>query len=198
MQTLTIETYRFSELDKDVQLQVLDRMSESRSNQYYDIGDAIDSLNSFCDAFNVKVQNVYGSYRVITSNIEDNVLELEGLRLRTYIINNYHSYLYSPRYNGMNRRRSRMFLEPSCPTGYCMDYALLEPIRQFITADGATWTKSRTLRCTDFRDLLRESVDQFERCVNDDYEYQCSHEAILESCELDDMIFLADGTEFRF
>jgi len=159
-----------------------------------------ESLEEFCKVFPVKAKNWSYGYRTdITSVIEfsaydDDVWDLTGLRLRTWLINNFEEWLYKGKYihivtnlkpYSYKSKHSKAIIEPSCCpfTGYCMDENLLDPIRKFIKEpDGRT-----------LEDLLNECLWSWVNACQEDYEYEMTFEFFKEHAEANEWEFYQNG-----
>jgi hypothetical protein len=160
-----------------------------------------ESLKAFCREFPVEAKNWWydvgnGGITPVMGYgfIEDEVWELTGLRLRTWLINNYGHVLTEGRYFSIvistnpyryKAKRSKAILEESCCpfTGYCMDESLLAPIREFIRKpDGRT-----------LEDLLTKCLWSWVDACREDAEYQVSFEYFVEHARANEYEFTADG-----
>lgn len=100
MKEVIVKTYKFTELDTDIQDKIVQKYRESENFDYL-VSEANDTFETFADIFNIKWRQIdyeepYRNDYAI--NLEDHIINLSGLRLRTYIINNYYSYLFTKKY----------------------------------------------------------------------------------------------------
>jgi len=152
------------------------------------------SLNAFANVFPVKIKNFeYGYRNDISWNFteSDEIQELSGQRLATYLWNNYRDTIYQRKYKTSFKRmqrlqyhpmlqqkasklkngeediwvtvRSNIFLEThGCPlTGYTTDYDLMLPIWEFMEKPDSR----------DFYDLMGDCLESWLKAVVSDYEY---------------------------
>lgn len=199
MRTISVNLYQFSELSEEGKENAIEKWRE-KGIEYFWADEAFESLRKFCEEFNMDFHNAsYSQYSIAdcrTNNIDDNILELSGIRLRTYILNNHYDILFEPKHYGeykknLNsnnwkyKRYSRIqYIETSCPfTGYCGDEDLLTPIRNFI----------KTPNKSDFESLLTDCISSWVESANSDCEYQESDEAIIETIEANDYEFDSEG-----
>ena len=170
METITLNLYSIDELSDDARKRAI----EDQRNRMYDwetpwLHEYHDSSNAFCSVFSVELDRV-GDYR--RSTMDENVLNLSGNRLRTYIVNNYSA-----------------ILDKDCPfTGFCGDEDLLLPIRQFI---------ARPDPGTDFDDLLRACCYSLQRAWEREHDYFLSDENILDTFRINDYQFTENGKLFQ-
>lgn len=201
MRTIRTKVYKFSELSKLAQKNAINWWRDGETFDYL-YEEAFDSLKKFCEAFDINLRDYdfnepYRSH--YSFNLEDNILELSGLRLRTYLINNYYYLLherrpygkYEKRENGKYRydRYSKcQFIETSCPfTGTCYDEELLYPIRKFISKPTND----------DFKDLLEECLSNINKSVESEIKAQCEDENVVETIKMNEYEFTKDGNFYK-
>lgn len=205
MQTKLIErTYKtIDELDESQQQEEFYKWQES--NEYTWISENEKSLNSFGQTFEGITVNNW-SYGWGESSISFTVCEpqeweyydygtdtyhensLTGQRLATWLVNNYWWYLYTGKYYHKNgkSRRSKVIFEESCPTGYCMDYTLLKPIRKFI---------ENPCNSTTYEDLMGECLESWIQACKADYDACNSMEYFIDECHANGSMFLVEEKE---
>lgn len=165
--------------------------------------EAHESLQKFCEEFNLSYRgsnfSTNSDATVRMSNIDDTILELSGIRLMKYIINNHYDVLYTAKTYGKyekrengNYRYSRYSRiqkkETSCPfTGYCMDDDLLYPIREFL---------KNPLSSVTFKDLMKNCINAWVKSANDDCNGQESDEYIIENIRLNEYEFHVNGDRY--
>lgn len=194
----TVETYTFAELSKDVQEKLIDKhrsyMSEHIDLYNHMEYEAIDSVQQLHRLFGI---NTGRSYDYITSidGIQD-IDELCGLRLRTWLINNHYDTLYKPK----SRTHWHLEIERNAygMTGLSYDYGLLMPLWEFIE-DPREFIRTYGYSSIDrvsARLLFGESWGIHERTIENERDYLCSREYALEYLGNDDTMYHADGREF--
>lgn len=212
MRTKTVTVYSFNELS--------DKAKERAVNDYFSGGfeypyatENSDTLNKFCELFGIKCKNFeYGYHNYINLNldmVDDCILELKGVRLLKYLMNNYYSDLFKPLYrkalktdnkhvnhsrirvtelkNGkiLNSYYSAIEKSTDCVlTGYCIDNDILEPVYRFI---------KKPSNYTTFQDMLHECGETWLKACREDYEYCSSIEAIGEDFEANEYEFDEHG-----
>jgi len=202
METITIDAYSIHELSQDAAEYAIEQEREERSQHKHPwADDAYDSLRKFCEWFDIEVREhphswtgeVWLQNYDLESWLESNKLYgLQGERLRRWIDARYGSVLrepkvYGDKYGKGAKRTSRiMTRETDCPfTGYCMDYTLIEPVRNYITKGvPKNWT---------YVDVMDECISAFNRAITSEYEYWLSDEAIIEDFEANDALFTENG-----
>ena len=136
-----------------------------------------DSLEAFCDLFGVRVTEwSYGGSRCyINYRVPDwDLYSLTGVRLWKYLINNGYADQ----------------IKNVCPlTGYCMDEALLDPIREFLRCPSKDVT---------MEDLVDEALQAWVTDCDKDYEDYFSFERFKEEAEDMGWLFSEDGNEVEY
>lgn len=193
METRTYKVFKYDELEEEGKEKARERFREG--NEYPWFSECRDSLKGFEKALPIKINDYsYGDDRACIRFIvtDDNLQGLKGLRLRTWLINNFWSKLEKGKYiyqGGISAntksRYSKLTKEVCCPlTGYFMDESLLDPIRDFLKSPDKSLT---------FEDLVKDCFHSFARSVADDIEYQNSDEVIEETIRANDYNFTSDG-----
>lgn len=159
-----------------------------------------DTLNKFCEVFNINVRNFqYDSYNynyrfeVENENIED----LSYIRLLAHL-NNYFDDIYKgkyysksfrigDKYNYIHRHSKVMFEKNDCSlTGYYLDNEILQPVFEFIK-------KPRNIT---FKELMNECLENFFEACSEDVKNLSSEEYFKEQSSDNDWVYLNDGTIF--
>lgn len=180
MRKIEIKVFSINELSEDAQEKAYQKWIEHFD--YVWAGENKDTLDEFEKLFPVEVTN--WSYDTCDYNIrfrmtcDDEIAELRGQRLATYIVNNYYNSLYKGKYYSKNingtfkSRRSKIIKEASCVlTGYCMDEDILEPIYKFL---------KNPCEHTTFEDLMEDCLNSWGRACRNDCEHSSSFEYFIE------------------
>ena len=202
MTTIEIELYEFHELEESAQERALNNLRGTLDYPWAE--ENASSLDAFCEALGVKVWNWRVSlcapcYITLDSMqmkpepyVKTGEETVTGLRLRTWIINNFEHVLWEHKmfgeYGEKQRRSHIIEIEASCPwTGYCMDYALLHPIREFIKDPiaGTTW-----------EDLILDCLNSWVSSYRSDLEYMNTDEYLLNHIEANNYTFTKNGEEY--
>jgi hypothetical protein len=135
--------------------------------------DNVASLRAFCALFNLQrldysVSTCGHSWASAEIPDGDPLEELKGVRLWKYI----------------NRHFGR-HITKDCPfTGYCMDEAVLQPLRQWLARPGLT---------TDFEDLVRDCLRAWVSAYVADWESAYSDDALRDMAEANEYEFYENG-----
>lgn len=211
MKTIKIKLYSFDELSEEAKEVARDNY-RTNFQSYHWASENTDTLKAFEKIFPIRVKNYavdsFNYYVSIKFLGEEDVENLSGVRLLSYLWNNYKSDLYKGAYKTVNisdkkvnhkRVRSEYFektnrwhnayhsaitLDNCCPlTGYCMDDEILAPIFTFMSKpDNIT-----------FAELMQDCVDAWGKACQKDYEWQESDEYIDEEIESNNYDFTEDG-----
>lgn len=205
--TKTFEVFKFNELSEQAKNYAICHYADTNAWAY----DYEAVLRDFCERFNVIVSKwEVGAYQPIVKTIfvrADPGEEVCGLRLRTWIINNFWDDLYNGKYfstafkqvpvdaehpTGLSYkcRYSRIMQEKRCLTGFCAGYTILDAIHKFLE-DGWKNEPHKT-----WEDIVEECVDDFFSEWRSDMEYSMSEDGFEEECEANDWEFTEDGLRY--
>lgn len=214
MRTVRTKVYKFNELTEDAKQKAIQHRREHFDNSYI-YEDARATVNAFNEIFNTQTSN-RSFLEVRTGHMEDDILNLSGLRARTYLYNNYFTELYQGKYynvkanhplkhrrvksttykngNTHNAYRSAITLENSCVlTGMCYDENMLEPLYKFMEKYDHKQDQHTTLE-----DLFTECFETLRITLEREEEYLNSDAHITEELEQYESEFLATGHYFNF
>ena len=173
MEKVSITLYQYNELSEMAKENAL----YSTKDGYTWMDENIDSLQSFCDHFDLKLSDYSVGDSACRGNnvkvypLNATVSELSGTELRDYL---YESGLLS---NGL--------LDGNCPfTGYCMDEDCLDEIRDFV--------KNPDERS--FEELVQDCAEKWLLAVIADCDYQNSEEYMQEMADANGWLFKENGT----
>jgi hypothetical protein len=209
MKTVMTEVFTFDELSETAKTKAIEnyRNKDNGNEIYFD--EIIESEKKVIDIFNLKTGREYSDIR--TSHIDDTILELKGVRLFKYLINNYGNDLFTPKYikcidkefrcklficevkTGRDGKKytlvySKTKRDNSCTlTGTCYDEAILKPIYDFL---------KKPKENTTFEDLMNEIGEAISKTFSDTEEWINSDEFIAESLESNSYEFTEDGNIF--
>lgn len=179
--TIEVKLYQFSELSEDAQNRIIDEECERRQcdpDGDHWSGERIDSLRAFADAFGIKWGDGRGDWDIFCIPLDDWHTELTGVRLATYLWNNYghvfsEAKVHGDKYGRGPKRTSRIMREETCCpfTGVCFDEDLLQPIREFLARPNTTDT---------FKDLCNDAARTLQRSAEAELEYYCSAKVVRE------------------
>ena len=208
MKTIEIKLYKFSELSEDAKEIALDDYrsgGDEDCSYFYD--EAYETVKKFNSLFGIN-EGSRSWLDFSTSYFDDTILELKGLRLRKYIINNFSHGLYKGKYfslwskkdvsfkhhkNGypvLKTRYSKVMLENCCVlTGVCYDNSMLKPIYEFLD-----WNLRPDYNSyMDFETLIGDCFHNLNSDLESEVEYRNSDEAIIETIEANEYDFTEEG-----
>lgn len=154
------------------------------------------SLKWFESRFNIDVEEYnYETYGIpyirfsvrLDGITYDEGYALVGQRLANWLMYHHFDGLYQGKWyckNYPKQRRSKVLFEESCPTGYCMDYSLLEPIREFI---------KKPCPYTTYKDLMKECLNSWLADCQDDWEAPQTMEYFVDMCDANEYEFDEHG-----
>lgn len=97
MRTITTNVYQFDELSEMAKQSAIEKYRNTDYDYSFYYDELKDSIKAMCEVFNIKTGNRSWS-DLNFGNIDDNILQLAGVRLYKYIMNNYYSDLFKPKY----------------------------------------------------------------------------------------------------
>jgi hypothetical protein len=189
--------------NRELKDKIVSKLAESEDT-YYIWNEAEQTVKRFLNLIDIPIKTYNSWLEPGFSKVDDNILELSGLRLRTWFINNF-QFLWKPKYigclktneyikhnrikspinvnsvgNRFNPYYSGCQLDNCCVlTGMCYDDDFLKPIYDFIKKP----TKYN------LEDVINECFESLKTTIENEIEYRESEEAILETIE-------ANGYEF--
>lgn len=192
------KSYSIDELSNEAKESAYEKWSNT--DRYYWAGDEAEAtLKEFCRLFDITLNrweyNAYShSYRFSIQNntLCDNEKELSGIRLATYVWNNYAEYISKGKYYSLwskteknerfptmgklKSRHSKIMMEmDNCPlTGVCYDYYILQPI-----IDCLTYKKT----FSNYEELIDECLHNFFSACVKECEYHESMEYFIEEAQ---------------
>ena len=198
MRQATIDLYKFNELSDEAKQTVI----EAYRNEYCDYNsygwhqENDESLTAFCDLFNINIRSYdidrgHINFINFTINHDSDILHLEFLRLRTYLLNNYGYILYKPKY--LKHIKGKPYYSKcqtesyNCNlTGYCFDDHLLDEIYKFI--------KNPDNRS--FEELISDCLYSWIFAYRNEIEHIHSDEYITEELIAMGYEYYENGTEY--
>lgn len=211
MRTECIEIFKFDELSDEAKKEAIEWYRGIMDHQY-----VWDEAHETVKAFHREVGTESGTHSwldVRVGSFDCDILELKGMRLRTWILNNW-EFLYRPKYIGcidnnniythkrikskgpfengnvFNPYYSGCQVDNSCVlTGVCYDHSLLEPVYKFIE-----WDKDYS--DMDLDDLLRDCFNNLRKDIESECEAREEDEYIQEEIEANEYEFAVDGSRY--
>jgi Fe-S cluster biosynthesis and repair protein YggX len=214
MKTISINVYSFDELTPKAQERAIDDY-RNKVDHYHIWDDAQQTVDKFIELQNIGLKTAYNSWlELSTSNVNDTILNLTGLRARKFFINNF-EFLYKRKYLKHGEKieqrppfhRMRKIKEyktgifpvyysniqenNDCTlTGCTYDFSLLDPIYNFIEKFKEE-DKTRTVE-----DVLRECFENLSRDIKNGIEERETDEYISEDLRENGAEFDEDGKQF--
>jgi hypothetical protein len=208
MKTIEVKVYEFAELSETAKQRAIDNyLNKGYDNQFY-YDEIISSAKAVAEIFNLKFGGEYTDIR--HGHIDDDILNLSGIRLYKYIWNNYGSELFKGKYYGklVNtnkdgstievskshpaglrhvKRYSKCTLENSCVlTGVCYDDDILQPVYDFLKKPESNVT---------FTYLIGEIESAIQEAFSNTEDWLNSSEFVTQEIEANDYEFTEDGEE---
>lgn len=205
--TIRTKIYKFSELSEQAQGNAIEQFRGRDNSTYFD--EVTDSVKAMAELFNLKFGREYTDLRC--SHIDDNILNLSGVRLYKYLVNNYYSDLFPPKYiKAIDRvMTGRQFIfkvhknykgeqytsvysknfvsNDNCPlTGICYDNDILRPVYSFLQKPSNTT----------FEELIREIEGAINEAYENVEEWINSDQFIKDEIEANEYEFTKDGKRF--
>lgn len=208
MRTIRTKVYNFNELSEPAKQKAINWYRSANDDSYY-YDEIISSAKAIVDLFGLKTGRSCTDIR--TGHMDDNILELSGLRLYKYIVNNYYNTLFTPKYiktidrelkckqfickvhAGVKGKFTQLFskltrVNDGCPlTGVCYDYDILQPVYEFL---------QNPKKETTFKDLIDSIESAISQTFRDAEEWVNSDEYITEQIEANEYEFTQEGNRF--
>ena len=197
MKKVEIELFQFDELEQEAQDKLIEEY-EFYDESEFNYDEAEKTVEKFLDLFPRLKTGTRSWLDPYTHSMEDNILQLEGLRLRTWLINNVWPKIYKPKFIhkgaiGINTksRYSKVQLESCCPlTGVCWDNDILEPIHKTIKWKGG-------YRHLSMEDIIERCFNNLKKSLESATEYCQSKEYISERLRNDNKWYTSQGIEIN-
>jgi hypothetical protein len=216
--TIRTKVYKFDELNNKAKDSAIEKFRNDGIDTSFIYDDAENTVNEFHELFGTK-SGRRSWLEVETGHIDDNVMNLKGLRLRTYIINNFGHKLYKGKFynyknntaNKLTHKRivskyyantnswgnyyySAITKEHSCVlTGVCYDDSILQPVYDFIENYKA---KADYYSYMDFDTLVNDCFAELSKDIDNEVSANNEDEAIIETIQANEYEFTADGRRF--
>jgi hypothetical protein len=213
--TIRTKVYKFNELSPKAQQKAIEKRIEDKINAGdYDhwSRENIKSMETFAELFPINVSTwSYGgrgegvTFSFVTDY--DEIEQLSGIRLSTWLWNNIAPSLYKGKYYSLwskteksykhypdgypvlKSRYSKVLFEVSCPlTGYCADNVLIDPVlREINKPTGIS-----------LHDLLNECFEKWVEFCNEDRDSQLSEDYTKEELINGEEDYTKDGNLFNY
>ena len=223
MEIITLQLFNYKELTQEAKEYAIKQVRYS-DRIYTDFiwNDAHNTVEAFEKHFPIKLDN--RSWLDFSTTCDDVIEDLKGLRLRSYLINNYEYILYKRKFikslgdNKVLRHKmvvtkffdtnkgarvsssnfcySNVQKDNCCTlTGVCYDLDLLNPIYKFI--DNYSDDIANNEHVT-FESLLKDCFFSLERSIQNEVDWHYSDEGIEDYILNNGLKFLEDGQIFEY
>ena len=174
MKKVEIELFRFHELEQHVQEKLIQQEADVDTSHVYE--DARETVDKFLELFPDLATGNRSWLEPVTHYMHPNIMQMEGLRLQKWLVNNLWNDIYRPKYTykpgNRRNRRSNCQVESVCPlTGVCYDHYILMPIMDVIK-----WKSDHTHTTMDM--LISDCFERLRMTINNEVEYLTSAESI--------------------
>lgn len=190
MRTIRIKLYKFSELSESAKQNAIEWYRNGQ--EFHWSSEWIESLECALKHYDIELKDYSIDWDNINcsdtrieftqdDNYSDGIENIQGVRLWKYLQKNYSTYFckYDKKY--------KQTLDGYCPfTGYCGDENFLDPMRNFI---------KKPTNIT-FRELIEDCTHELLKSGCNNWEYQQSEEAIIETIEANEYEFTITGERF--
>jgi len=221
MRTIRTKIYKFDELTEDAKSNAIRHYQNNILSFDFIYSDAEKTVDAFCNAFNVKS----GSRSWLdcnTSNIDDDILNLNGLRLRKYILNNFGDTLFKRKYlkhgelaatkKSYHRMKKQIEITNNCPNKGKVSvsyYSNIQKESKNCNLTGMCYDddmlqpiydfleKRNFSNCTiTFYHLINDCFDELRKTVENEIDYRNTDDAIIEEIKANDYEFTENGNIF--
>jgi len=207
MKTIQVNLYQFSELSDEAKEKAINHFRNSNYDETpFFINEANSTFEKFAKIFSINWNNIdyeepYRNDYNLT--FDDNIVNLSGQRLATYIWNNYKRDLFKGKYYSLwskkdvsykhykdgypvlKIRHSKVIIEHSCVlTGVCYDEDILQPIYEFL---------DKPKDNINFETLINDCIYSLCYSVSSEIDYRNSDEGITEEIEGNEYDFDENG-----
>lgn len=213
MKTIRTKVYSFSELNEAAQQKAINNYRNNGIDTDYIYDDAHNTVKQFNNLFGTK-ESGRSWLDINTGHIDDNILNLKGLRLRTYIINNFGHKLYKGKYFSLwskteksykyykegfpvlKSRYSKVLFDNCCVlTGVCYDNSILQPVYDFIENYKG---KADYYSYMDFETLMNDCIAELGKDIESEIDGINEDAHIAELLQNNDQEYTKDGKEFNY
>jgi hypothetical protein len=208
MRTVRTKVLKFAELSETSKSVAIEYERELSDNSYL-WDEAHETVKAFNNVFNLNEGR--NSWLEYSTNFDDNVSELTGLRLRTYIINNFGAQLYNGKYYSLwsktdvtfkhhkdgypvlKSRHSKVFFDNSCVlTGVCYDDSILHTIYEIIEKYSEAKHGNTTID-----ELFDDCFAELKKDIESEEEARNGDDYLIEQIEANEREFYANGKPYN-
>ena len=217
MKTIELKVFEIDELQDQAKKRAIDHYRTNYLDNSFIYDDAHETVKKFNEIFGTS--EGYNSWLdVIIPDLENQCKELTSLRLRTWIINNYWSYLFKGKYYGKLvpnfkdgkkipkskeypigqrhvKRYSNVIFNNDCVlTGVCYDLSMLAPIYEFLE-----WDRKQNLYYSNLtlEDLILDCFSELKKDIESEIDARNEDEYIIEEIQANNYQYLKNGVIFN-
>jgi hypothetical protein len=200
MREITLKVYPYNELSESAKEKAFERWLNDPDIYVEDLKE---TLESFKNIFPIKIKDwefdANTGYIDFDMTCEDDTEELTGVRLATYLYNNFWNDITAKKYywtafkqgkQSKSRHSKISIVKPqtgACPlTGTCYDDIILGPIFEFIKNPDAD---------KNFYDVIRECLDKWIDAGVAECEHQTSKEFFEDETESNEWEYYENGVQ---
>ena len=216
MKTVQINLYSFNELSNEAKETAINAVRNRNDNNQFYFDEIIESVKKLADVFNLKFGREYTDIR--TSHIDDNILQLQGLRLHKYIVNNYYNELFKAKYlksggvidtkKPFHRMMKQRLIEANCPNKgkYSISYYSNTAKDNSCVLTGVCYDNdilqpvydflARPDKTETFESLINSIESAIQKCFDNTETWLNSDEFTIDEIEANDYEFTIDGNIF--
>ena len=201
MKTIEVKIYSFDELTETAQQNAINHFRQIQDFSF-EFEEIISSVKKLIEVLNLKGGDTYANLKYW--HIEDEILQLSGVRLYKYILNNYGYALFKPKYlkridKAVNYKQfickqhkdhkgniytqlysKYKITDSGVLTGFCYDDDILKPVYEFL---------KNPCKYTTFEHLIQDIENAISKTFQDAEEWLNSDEYIINMIQ-------ANGYEF--
>ncbi len=206
MRTIRTKVYKFNELSEQAKEVAINNYRNNSDYNYIYSEEVTSSVKAVIELFNLKTGRTYDDIR--TGHIDAEYLELKGVRLYKYLVNNFYNDLFKPKYiKSINRKLtgkqfifkvakdykgeeytqiySKNFKDNSgILTGMMYDNEILQPVYDFL---------KKIESSTSLEDIYRDIEGAISKAYNDVEKWVNSEDFISEEIEANEYEFTREG-----
>jgi len=218
MRTIRTKIYSFDELGTEAKENALNQYRNNNLNHDFIYNDAYKTVKVFNEVFDLKEGR--NSWLDFSTNFENDIEDLKGLRLQKYILNNYGNDLFKRKYlkhgeltkeepKKWHRMRKSYVINQGPNKGlFSSSYYSNLFIDNSCVLTGMCYDDDMLKPIYDFLNqrefnenetfetILNECFTAIEKTIENDKEYRESDEAIIEEIEANEYEFLKDGNQY--
>lgn len=216
MRTIETKAYKFDELSEEAKQTAINEFVNNPIDNSFIYDEAHNTVKKFHEIFGTSEGNrSWLDFNV--NSVDDNLLELKGQRLRTYILNNFGDSLFTPKFigslktnnyvthkrikspkevnsigNRFNPYYSGVQKDNCCVlTGVCYDDSLLQPMYEFLEGK----LRPDYDKYQDFENLINDCFESLKNDIDSEESAMMEDDYIIDHIEANEYEFTEDGIQ---